>query len=45
MPSSNDTIESTELDLDISVVEDGALANTLMGDTDNGCDTQKAGDC
>jgi hypothetical protein len=34
-----------ELDLDISVVESGDAVNALLGDTDNGCDTKKDGDC
>lgn len=34
-----------ELDLDITVVEAGDAVEALQGDTDNGCDTRKDGDC
>lgn len=33
------------LDLDISIVESGAATEVFAGDTDNGCDTRKDGDC
>jgi FxLD family lantipeptide len=32
-------------DLDISIVESGDAVNVLLGNTDDGCDTQKQGDC
>lgn len=36
---------SAELSLDISIVETGAATEALLCSTDNGCDTQKNGDC
>lgn len=33
------------LELDITIVESGAATEVVAGDTDNGCDTQKSGDC
>ncbi|MGH3885850.1 MAG: FxLD family lanthipeptide [Pseudonocardiaceae bacterium] len=35
----------SEFDLDVSVVEAGDAVNALLCSTDNGCDTQKQGDC
>jgi FxLD family lantipeptide len=32
-------------DLDVSIVEAGDAVNALLCSTDNGCDTQKDGDC
>ncbi|MCW2948940.1 MAG: hypothetical protein JWR24_5657 [Actinoallomurus sp.] len=34
-----------DLDLDVSIVESGDAVNVLLGNTDDGCDTQKQGDC
>ena len=34
-----------ELDLDVRVVESGEGVNVLLANTDDGCDTQKNGDC
>lgn len=34
-----------EIDLDVRVVETGEMVNVLLGNTDDGCDTQKTGDC
>jgi FxLD family lantipeptide len=44
------TVENTipaedELFLDITVVEEGDAVEALLLSTDNGCDTQKQGDC
>jgi FxLD family lantipeptide len=36
---------SDELSLDIRVVEEGDAVDALLCSTDNGCDTQKQGDC
>ncbi len=36
---------STELDLDITIVESGEAVDALLCSTDNGCDTRKDGDC
>ncbi|GAA4612825.1 hypothetical protein GCM10023195_55230 [Actinoallomurus liliacearum] len=35
----------TELDLDVRIVESGSAVSVLLGNTDDGCDTQKNGDC
>lgn len=32
-------------DLDVRIVETGPVAGVLMANTDDGCDTQKNGDC
>lgn len=32
-------------DLDMTLVESGPVAAALLGDTDDGCDTKKDGDC
>lgn len=34
-----------DFDLDVSIVEVGDAVNVLLCSTDNGCDTQKDGDC
>jgi FxLD family lantipeptide len=34
-----------DLDLDVSIVEEGDAAAVLLASTDNGCDTNKGGDC
>jgi FxLD family lantipeptide len=34
-----------DLDLDVSIVESGDAVSALLGNTDDGCDTQKTGDC
>lgn len=39
------TAETDELELDITVVEEGDAVDALLCSTDNGCDTQKQGDC
>lgn len=39
------TTEQDELSLDITVVEEGEAVDALLCSTDNGCDTQKKGDC
>lgn len=36
---------AAELDLDVRVVETGDAVNALLGNTDDGCDTLKNGDC
>jgi len=37
--------EIGEFELDIKVVEFGPVAAALLGNTDDGCDTLKDGDC
>lgn len=32
-------------DLDVRIVETGELDRVLLASTDDGCDTQKSGDC
>lgn len=39
------TAETDEMELDITVVEEGDAVDALLCSTDNGCDTQKQGDC
>jgi FxLD family lantipeptide len=34
-----------DFDLDVSIAEAGDAVNALLCSTDNGCDTQKQGDC
>lgn len=34
-----------DFDLDVRIVEAGDAVNALLCSTDNGCDTQKNGDC
>jgi len=34
-----------EFDLDMKIVEHGSVAAALLGNTDDGCDTKKDGDC
>ncbi len=34
-----------ELDLDVSIVEQGSAADALLCTTDNGCSTNKSTDC
>lgn len=36
---------TVDLDLDVRIVVAGPVAAALLGSTDNGCDTQKHGDC
>ncbi|MGH3533484.1 MAG: hypothetical protein ACRDQG_02045 [Pseudonocardiaceae bacterium] len=38
-------VNTGDFDLDVSIVESGDAAQALLGSTDNGCDTQKQGDC
>ncbi|MCM3886831.1 FxLD family lanthipeptide [Frankia sp. R82] len=40
MPSTPD-----EFRLDVRIVERGPAAAALLGDTDDGCDTVRGGDC
>ncbi len=37
--------EGVDFDLDVRIVDTGPVAAALLGSTDNGCDTQKSGDC
>lgn len=37
--------ELGDLDLDVRIVESGDAVNVLLANTDDGCDTQKNGDC
>lgn len=37
--------DGAELDLDVSIVSRGPVAAALLSSTDDGCDTQKGGDC
>jgi FxLD family lantipeptide len=37
--------DTADFDLDVSIVEDGDAVDALLSSTDNGCDTQKQGDC
>ncbi|MGH3511432.1 MAG: FxLD family lanthipeptide [Pseudonocardiaceae bacterium] len=37
--------DGVDFDLDVRIVESGDAAEALLGSTDNGCDTQKQGDC
>lgn len=39
------TAESVDLDLDVRIVTAGPVAAALLSSTDDGCDTQKNGDC
>ncbi|WP_239336582.1 hypothetical protein [Frankia sp. CiP3] len=39
------TAEVGELDLDVSIVEQGDAVNALLCTTDNGCSTNKQKDC
>lgn len=39
------TAELGDLDLDVSIVEQGGAAEALLASTDNGCDTLADGDC
>jgi FxLD family lantipeptide len=41
----NSPVVEDELALDITVVEEGEAVHALLCSTDNGCDTQKQGDC
>lgn len=34
-----------DLDLDVRIATAGPVAAVLMANTDDGCDTQKTGDC
>ncbi|WP_083275966.1 FxLD family lanthipeptide [Pseudonocardia sp. HH130630-07] len=34
-----------EFDLDMKIVESGPVAAALLGNTDDGCDTRRDGDC
>lgn len=34
-----------DLDLDVRIVVAGPVATALLGSTDDGCDTDKDGDC
>jgi FxLD family lantipeptide len=36
---------SDALDLDVRIVETGDPAHVLLGNTDDGCDTVRGGDC
>jgi FxLD family lantipeptide len=38
-------VESVDLDLDVRIVTAGPVAAALLSSTDDGCDTQKNGDC
>jgi FxLD family lantipeptide len=37
--------EPVELDLSVSIVTAGPVSAALLSSTDDGCDTQKGGDC
>lgn len=37
--------EQVDLDLDVQIAATGSVASVLMASTDDGCDTQKTGDC
>jgi len=37
--------EIGEFELDMKIVEFGPVAAALLGNTDDGCDTRKDGDC
>lgn len=37
--------DGVDFDLDVRIVDVGPVAAVLLGSTDNGCDTQKSGDC
>jgi hypothetical protein len=39
------SVDQGELSLDITVVETGDALDALLCGTDNGCATQKTGDC
>jgi len=39
------SVESVDLDLDVRIVTAGPVAAALLSSTDDGCDTQKNGDC
>jgi FxLD family lantipeptide len=41
----DDVSDVDDFDLDVSIVETGDAASALLCSTDNGCDTQKQGDC
>jgi hypothetical protein len=34
-----------DLDLDVQIAGTGSVSSVLMADTDDGCDTEKTGDC
>lgn len=36
---------ASAFDLDVTIVEAGDAVDALLCSTDNGCDTQKEGDC
>ncbi|WP_435131436.1 FxLD family lanthipeptide [Actinacidiphila sp. bgisy144] len=38
-------VEGVDLDLDVRIVTAGPVAAALLSSTDDGCDTQKNGDC
>ncbi|GAA4898729.1 hypothetical protein [Streptomonospora salina] len=40
-----DPTTEDELNLDITLVEEGEAVEALLCSTDNGCDTRKNGDC
>ena len=44
-PKVQSPVVQDELSLDIKVVEDGDAVDALLCSTNNGCDTQKQGDC
>ncbi|MEU7162028.1 FxLD family lanthipeptide [Streptomyces chrestomyceticus] len=37
--------DTVDLDLDVTIVTAGPVAAALLSSTDDGCDTQKNGDC
>lgn len=37
--------DGVDFDLDVRIVDAGPVAAALLASTDNGCDTQKTGDC
>lgn len=39
------TDHSGEFDLDMRIVEFGPVSAALLGNTDDGCDTDRNGDC
>ena len=39
------SVAVSEFELDVRLVEYGPVAAVLLGDTDDGCDTKKDGDC
>ncbi|OLL75596.1 hypothetical protein Ae168Ps1_3998 [Pseudonocardia sp. Ae168_Ps1] len=38
-------LSGNEFDLDMRLVEFGPVASVLLGNTDDGCDTDRNGDC